>query len=286
MAALIREPPTPAARAARSSLRSSPTSSTSPRSRASPAAAATARRPASRASARSTRSPSSSCASSSRRRRRAIALTGRSARGVAEGPSRAGIVLVDKPAGPSSFAVVAERARTTGHEGRPRRHARPVRDRAAACCLSGRRRGWRVLRRARQALPDARSTSRCARRPATRRASVERRSRRRAASSRRARGPPRRGRAADPGRLGREDRRRARVPAAPARRRGGDADPPLARPRARRLAYTRRHRDARPARQLGTYVRAIADALGGHCVRSAGPRSARSASTTPTRSGW
>src|SRR5438477_141343 len=49
-----------------------------------------------------------------------------------------------------------------------------------------------------------------------------------------ARAPPRRDRAADPGRLGGEDRRRARVPACAARRRGGDAAAALDGARARR----------------------------------------------------
>src|SRR4051795_6607277 len=77
-----------------------PTSSTFPRSRASPAVAATVRRRASRARIPSRRSPSSSSASSSR-----VPPRGRS-------PS--GLILVDKPAGPSSFAIVAGVRRRTG----------------------------------------------------------------------------------------------------------------------------------------------------------------------------
>src|SRR3954452_526825 len=80
-----------------------PTSSTFPRSRVSPVVAATVRRRASRATIRSRRSPSSSSASSSR-----VPPRGRS-------PS--GLVLVDKPAGPSSFAIVAAAGRRAG--GRP-----------------------------------------------------------------------------------------------------------------------------------------------------------------------
>src|SRR3989440_1011214 len=76
------------------------TSSTSPRSRGSRVAAVTGRRLASRATIRSRRSPSSSSASSSR-----VPPRGRS-------PS--GLVLVDKPAGPSSFAIVAGVRRRTG----------------------------------------------------------------------------------------------------------------------------------------------------------------------------
>jgi phosphoesterase RecJ-like protein len=75
------------------------TSSTCRRSRARSAAAAIARRPASRARRQSTRSPSSSA-------------------GVARAPPRAlepaGIALVDKPAGPSSHAIVAQIRRLTG----------------------------------------------------------------------------------------------------------------------------------------------------------------------------
>src|SRR5439155_21735081 len=82
------------------------TSSTSRRSLANEAAAATARRPGSRATSRSSRSPRSSVAHSSMPPR---AL------------SPAGIVLVDKPAGRSSFSIVADlRSRTgarTGHAG-------------------------------------------------------------------------------------------------------------------------------------------------------------------------
>src|SRR5262245_36540195 len=78
------------------------------RSRASPAAAGTGRPRASRASSRSTRSRSSSAASTARRL-------------VPRALEPAGIVLLDKPAGPSSFRAMAEvRRRTgarTGHSG-------------------------------------------------------------------------------------------------------------------------------------------------------------------------
>src|SRR5438874_9836919 len=77
-----------------------PTSSTFPRSRASPVGAATVRRRASRARIPSRRSPSSSSASSSR-----VPPRGRR-------PS--GLILVDKPGGPSSFAIVAGVRRRTG----------------------------------------------------------------------------------------------------------------------------------------------------------------------------
>src|SRR5207247_9770923 len=76
------------------------TSSTSPPLRGSRVAAVTGRRLACRATIRSRRSPSSSSASSSR-----VPPRGRS-------PS--GLILVDKPAGPSSFAIVAGVRRRTG----------------------------------------------------------------------------------------------------------------------------------------------------------------------------
>ena len=43
-----------------------------------------------------------------------------------------GLVLFDKPAGPSSFAIVRAAPRADGRAGGPRRHARPVRDGPAA----------------------------------------------------------------------------------------------------------------------------------------------------------
>src|SRR5438093_7017851 len=76
------------------------TSSTSPPLRGSRVAAVTGRRLASRATLRSRRSPTSSSASSSRVLPRAR--------------SPSGLILVDKPAGPSSFAIVAEVRRRTG----------------------------------------------------------------------------------------------------------------------------------------------------------------------------
>src|ERR1051326_2155141 len=82
-----------------------PMRSTSRRSRASRAAAGTGRQPASPASSRSRTSPNSFAASTSSRTRSAM-------------PPRAlepaGGVLVDKPAGPSSFKVIAELRRRTG----------------------------------------------------------------------------------------------------------------------------------------------------------------------------
>src|SRR5207302_11514436 len=82
--------------------------STSPRSRGARAGAATGRRLASRATPRSRRSRTSCGASSSRRgSRRSV---------VPRGLSPAGLVLVDKPAGPSSFAIVRDLRDRTGAE--------------------------------------------------------------------------------------------------------------------------------------------------------------------------
>ena len=87
-----------------------------------------------------------------------------------------------------------------------------------------------------------------------------------APSSRSASRAPRRGRAADPGRVGGQDRRRARLPARAARGRGRDAAAALAGLRARGRV---RGRAASVRLDLhvssGTYVRSLAAALGGHC---------------------
>ena len=102
-----------------------------------------------------------------------------------------------------------------------------------------------------------------------------------------ARGPARRGRAADPGRLGGEDRRRARLPAAPARRGGRDAGAALAGRRARRcIALRRRRRDASTCAsargRTSARSRTRSAATAGRC---GAPRSGRSRSRTPTTSG-
>ena len=99
--ALIREPPArPAARRTASRSARAATRSTSPRSRA-----ARRRRPPAgggllERATRSRRSSTSSAASSSPRQRRASPMPPRARRPV-------GVALVDKPAGPSSFALVA-----------------------------------------------------------------------------------------------------------------------------------------------------------------------------------
>ena len=120
-----------------------------------------------------------------------------------------------------------------------------------------------MLRRARQALrhgrrPDGDDLDRRSGGRGRRAARAAGRGRARAP----ARGPPRRGRAADPGRFGGQDRRRARLPAAPARRRGRDAAAALDGRRARRHRVYRRRGD------------------GSTSASARGPTSARS----PTRS--
>ena len=118
MAALIREPPRGGTPARRISLRSSLDESTCPRSRMRPAtAAATVRRPASRATTRSRRSDVS---------RRAVPA-GVELDAAARALEPAGIILVDKPAGPSSFAREAVSGAARARD-RACRHARSLRD--------------------------------------------------------------------------------------------------------------------------------------------------------------
>ena len=178
-----------------------------------------------------------------------------------------GIALVDKPAGPSSFALVGRPAAADRRTHRTHRHARPVRDRPSRAHVGRGDTARTVLRRAGQALRDGR-------RPHgdddDRRSGGRGRRAARAALRGRARGatrrPPRRGRAADPGRLGGEDRRRARVQARAAGHRGRDAAAALAGLRARRpRATTERSSRSSCTSSSGTYVRSIAEALGGHC---------------------
>ena len=135
--------------------------------------------------------------------------------------------------------VVRGRARAcaAGRARGPATPARSTRSRPGCCsCCPAGQPSSRVLRRAGQAVPDRRRPARGHGRRAIRegelleRARAAGRGRARAA----ARGPPRRGRAAGPGRLGGQDRRRARLPAAPARCRGRDAAAAVAGRRARR----------------------------------------------------
>ena len=173
---------------------------------------------------RSGRSSSSFTASSSSRRCRRAALN------PVGMPS-----LVDKPAGPSSFALVARlRRRTrarTGHAGTLDPFATGL---LLAVVRSGNQAGS-VLRRPRQALRHGCRSDARARPPATPRARSS--SARPAAAAEldaRLAGPSRRDRAADSRRFCGEDRRRARLQAGPSGRRGRDAPAALARARARR----------------------------------------------------
>ena len=88
--------------------------------------------------------------------------------------------------------------------------------------------------------------------------------------------PPRRGRAADPGRLGGEDRRRARLPARAAGHRGRDAAAALAGLRARRARVRRRERarsscTSAPARTSARSRRRSAATAGRCGARPSGP---------------
>ena len=199
--------------------------------------------------------------------------------------SPVGIVLVDKPAGPSSFALVAElRRRTgarTGHTGTLDPFATGLlvllsgsATRLAPCFVGlDKRYLTDVDLTATTTTGDPEGEV------------VERHEPPAGGARRAARRAPRRGRAADPRRLGGEDRRRARLPARAARGGGRDAPAPLAGLRARR------HRVRRATVTLGlhvssgTYVRSIARRSAATARRCGAPRSGRSGSRRPTRSG-
>ena len=177
-----------------------------------------------------------------------------------------GLVLVDKPAGPSSFAVVKRlRDRTGARAG----HAGTLDPFATGLLL--------VLLGASTRLAqylvglDKRYLTEIDLRAAHDDRRRRGRGRGAARGARRAGGTPgrpsRRDRAPGSGRLGGEDRGRARLPARPAGRRGRDAAAPLHRARARaRVVRRTAWRRSTCASRSGTYVRAIAEALGGHCV--------------------
>ena len=213
-------------------------------------AAATARRRASRARSRSRRSPTSSRAAFARagaRGRRAMPP---------RAPSPVGVVLADKPPGPSSFALRRRRcaARTgarTGHAGTLDPFASGL-----LVLLSGARDAARaLLRRARQALPHRRRPDARRPRPATPRASsLERHG---AARPRRARGAARGACAARSSCRSRPPRRSRSAASAPTGSRGAGVavEMPLRRShglRARAASpTTARRASARAARQLG-----------------------------------
>ena len=265
MVALIREPPrrrradAGASRCARARTRS-----TSRPSRARRAAAATGRPPASRASCRSRRSPSSSGASSSPRPTAWDCCRCRRGR-----VSRSGSRSLDKPAGPSSFALVADlRRRTgarTGHAGTLDPFATGLlvllsgaATRLAPCFVGLDKRYVTEIDLTATTTtgdPEGEVVERHEP-PAATDLDVQ------------LDAPPRRGRAADPGRVGGEDRRRAGL-----RARARRASRSRCRVRRSQVyaldvarVQRRRARHARAARRApGTYVRSIAAALGGHC---------------------
>ena len=214
--------------------------------------------------ARRTRSSTSSAASSSRRRPArpngdaaadldCVAVTERATAG-------------PRPGRQAGRAVVLRGRRRPApalrRQGRSRRDARSARDRAPARPARPWHAARALPRRTGQALPD---------RDPPRPPHLDRRRRgggRRGDADRRRAGDPRargRGRAARARGLGGQDRRRARLPAPPARGRRRDAR------RRSTIHALRVVRYAPPLVELdlhvssGTYVRAIADALGGHC---------------------
>ena len=183
-----------------------------------------------------------------------------------------GMILVDKPAGPSSFAVLAGvRSRTgakTGHAGTLDPFATGL---LAPVVRKGNYDGV-MLRRAPQALPHGRRPLGGGRRPAIPRASASSRANRLRATELEAALEGLRGDielpipAASAVKIGGERAYRLH-------RRGVAVEMPMRRSqrrRARRHRVYRRHRHPRHcASAPGTYVRSIADALGGHCVDAA-----------------
>ena len=215
-------------------------------------------------------------------------------------PPRAGRAGRDRAGRQAGRALVVRARRRAPPPHRradgPRRNARPVRDRAARAAVGRGDAAGAVLRRAGQALrhrgrphrdDDDRRSRRRDRRAA--RAAVARRARRAA------RAPPRRDRAADPGRICGEDRRRARVQA-----RTGGARRSRCRCAARRSTRSTCSRDDGEPSTLdlhvssGTYVRSIADgarrplphaaAHGGRPVRGRGGRRRSGCCRSPRRS--
>ena len=209
----------------------------------------------------------------------------RSAADAAARRDPSGIILVDKPAGPTSFDVIASVRRTHRRAHGPRGDARPVRDGSAAPL----RRGDpppAAVRRPRQALPD---------RDRPLREDVDRRPR--GGGGRRARPAARRSsgsgsppwRASSSCRSGRvrgQDRGRARVPPAPARRRRRDAGTAHARARAPARGVRGRRRRPRACSSPRDLTSARSPRRSAATAgRSTARRSGRSPSRRPTRSG-
>ena len=162
---------------------------------------------------------------------------------VPKGLEPTGVILVDKPAGPSSFAIVARvRSRTgakTGHAGTLDPFATGL-----LVLLSGRATSLqdRFMKLDKRYVTEidlaARTTTGDPEGDVVESHEPPERDELEQALD----DAPRRRRAPDPGGVGRQDRRRARLPAAPQGRRRRDADPRDARPRARAPLLRGRHR--------------------------------------------
>ena len=197
-----------------------------------------------------------------------------------------GLVLVDKPAGPSSFAVVKRLRDRTGHG--PGMRGRSTRSRPGfcSCCLGSATRLAQYL-----VGLDKRYVTEVDLRVDDRDRGHRRRSGRgaRASAARGARASARavqwRGHAARARRLGREDRRRACLQALSRGRGRRDAVPRVDDPRARVASVRGRRGDARAARLLGDVrPRRSPTRSAGTAARFAAPPLGRSRWTTPTRS--
>ena len=170
LAALSASRPATAARRGRSRCVPRTIGSTCRRSRAGRAAAAIARRPDSRATSRSTRSPTSSCPRSPPSRPRPPERQ-RRRDGDSEGARADRVILVDKPAGPSSFAVSP--AFAPARERRPgTRNARSRSQRGSCFCCPVGQLQWRHASSGCQNATSRTSTSRGGRPPATPRATA------------------------------------------------------------------------------------------------------------------
>ena len=178
-----------------------------------------------------------------------------------------GIILADKPAGPSSFDIVAAmRRRTgarTGHAGTLDPFATGLLLLLSGAATRLQPRFVGLDKRYLTEIDLSATTSTGDREGDV----VEEHEPRARTSSREARLPPGTGGAPDSGRVGGEDRRRTRVPPASPGGRGRDAGAPDDRPRARLEEYAEGLARLDLLVSSGTYIRAIAEALGGHCVK-------------------
>ena len=199
-----------------------------------------------------------------------------------------GLVLFDKPAGPSSFAIVRDLREKTGARAGHAGTLDPFATGLLLVLLGSLHEAGAALRRAPEALRDGRRPlADDVHRAIPRARSSRSTSLRRCPSSRALLdGSPRRGRPEDPRRVGGEDRRRARVQAPPARRRRRDADAPDDRLRARARRLRGAGRAPGDAPQLGRLRPRGRRGARRPLREPAGARtSARSTSRTPTRAG-